>query len=120
MYNLPKMLEINGDGKLNVALSDDPMYAKVIFSLLLSFNRFPQIYKQYMDFFFTALLPLLGLIIFNTRVYCAMKRHRRFNFKSSLIRFVLVAKYPVMARFSHSVSLNETDFLPLGSASFVS
>ena len=85
MYNLPKMLEINGDGKLNVALSDDPMYAKVIFSLLLSFNRFPQIYKQYMDFFFTALLPLLGLVMFNTRVYCAMKRHRRLKLTSLIL-----------------------------------
>ena len=26
---MPKLLEMNGDGKLNVALSDDPMYAKV-------------------------------------------------------------------------------------------
>ena len=95
MYNLPKMLEITRDGKLNVALSDDPMYAKVKQNyclLFLSFlsQRSPhnQIYKQYMDFFFTALLPLLGLIIFNTRVYCAMKRHRRLRFKSSLIRFL--------------------------------
>ena len=29
VYNVPKLLEITGDGKLNVALSDDPMYAKV-------------------------------------------------------------------------------------------
>ena len=27
---MPKLFEINGDGKLNVALSDDPIYAKVI------------------------------------------------------------------------------------------
>ena len=47
------------------------------FLLRLSNSYHNQIYKQYMDFFFTALLPLLGLIIFNTRVYCAMKRHRR-------------------------------------------
>ena len=29
IYNVPKLLEMNGDGKLNVALSDDPVYAKV-------------------------------------------------------------------------------------------
>ena len=34
------MLEITRDGKLNVALSDDPMYAKVK-QLLSSFSQFP-------------------------------------------------------------------------------
>ena len=57
----------------------DVCQGKIFSHFLLSFSNshHNQIYKQYMDFFFTALLPLLGLIIFNTRVYCAMKRHRR-------------------------------------------
>ena len=41
VYNVPKLLEITGDGKLNVALSDDPMYAKVKkYSSFSSFHVF--------------------------------------------------------------------------------
>ena len=50
VYNVPKMLEMTGDGKLNVALSDDPMYAKVnkdyfflLFLIFLLFSSHPDL-----------------------------------------------------------------------------
>ena len=53
VYNVPKLLEITGDGKLNVALSDDPMYAKV--KKYIPFSSF--------SFFLAALAALYLLLV---------------------------------------------------------
>ena len=38
--------------------------------------NFLQIYKQYLDLLFTVIVPLMGLIIFNLRIFLAIRKNR--------------------------------------------
>ena len=35
-----------------------------------------QIYKQYLDLLFTVIVPLMGLIIFNLKIFLAIRKNR--------------------------------------------
>ena len=77
MYNSPKLLEISTNGRVNVDISDDPLHNKVSGKILHKYIFPLQIYKQYLELLFTVILPLLGLVIFNMKVYLTIRENRR-------------------------------------------
>ena len=87
LYKAPQLLEVTSSGRINIKLSNDPTFNLVrnginrIDLALTYINN--QIYKQYCDLVFTIIIPLAGLIFFNSKIFLAIRKNRSSSVRST-------------------------------------